>query len=175
MKVLLACEESQAVTIEFRKLGINAFSCDILDESGGFPQWHIKKDVKEVLKMSWDIVIAFPPCTHLAVSGAAWFEEKRKDGRQQAAIEFFKLFVDCAPRVAIENPIGIMSNLWRPPDQIIEPYYFGDNVNKQTCLWLKGLPPLIRTNLVVPEKVRLKNGATFSKWDYEISMNIFKY
>jgi hypothetical protein len=141
--VLIACEESQAVTIEFRKNGIEAFSCDIQDCSGGHPEWHIKADVLEVIKMGWDAMIAFPPCTHLAVSGAAWFEQKRKDGRQQSGIDFFMAIVN-APiqRIAIENPIGIMSKLYRKPDQIIHPYYFGDDTSKATCLWLKNLPLL---------------------------------
>ena len=143
MKVLLACEESQAVCKEFRKRGHEAYSCDILDQSGGHPEWHIKGDVLEVINDGWDMMIAFPPCTHLAVSGAAWFEEKRKDGRQQEGIDFFMEMVN-APieKIAIENPIGIMSNIYRKPDQIIHPYYFGDEAQKSTCLWLKNLNPL---------------------------------
>lgn len=143
MKILIACEESQAVTIEFRKLGFEAFSCDIQDQSGGFPEWHIKGDVLEVLNKGWDVMIAFPPCTHLAVSGAAWFEEKIKDGRQQEGIDFFMKMVN-APinHIAIENPIGIMSKKYKKPDQIIHPYYFGDATSKATCLWLKNLPLL---------------------------------
>jgi len=143
MKVLLACEESQAVTIEFRKLGHEAYSCDILECSGGHPEWHLQGDVIEQFDSNWDLMIAFPPCTHLAVSGAAWFEEKRKDGRQQEAIDFFMKMIN-APieRIAVENPVGIMSNEYRPPDQIIHPYYFGDPFEKKTCLWLKNLPHL---------------------------------
>ena len=143
MKILLACEESQAVTIEFRKLGFEAFSCDIQDQSGGFPEWHIKGDVLEVINQGWDVMIAFPPCTHLAVSGAAWFEQKRKDGRQQQGIKFFKEMVNAPIKhIAIENPIGIMSKEYRKPDQIIHPYYFGDATSTATCLWLKNLPLL---------------------------------
>ena len=143
MKILLACEESQAVTIEFRKLGFEAFSCDIQDQSGGFPEWHIKGDVLEVINQGWDVMIAFPPCTHLAVSGAAWFEQKRKDGRQQEGIKFFMEMVNAPIKhIAIENPIGIMSKEYRKPDQIIHPYYFGDETSKATCLWLKNLPLL---------------------------------
>lgn len=143
MKILIACEESQAVTIEFRKLGFQAYSCDIQDQSGGFPEWHIKGDVLEVIKQGWDVMIAFPPCTHLAVSGAAWFEQKRKDGRQQEGIEFFMKMVNAPIKhIAIENPIGIMSKEYRRPDQIIHPYYFGDATSKATCLWLKNLPLL---------------------------------
>lgn len=143
MKVLVACEESQAVTIELRKLGIEAYSCDILPCSGGHPEWHIQGDVIQQLNKDWDMMIAFPPCTHLAVSGAAWFEQKRKDGRQQKGIDFFMSIVN-APisRIAIENPIGIMSKIYRKPDQVIQPYYFGDNAQKSTCLWLKNLPKL---------------------------------
>ena len=147
--VLIACEESQAVTMAFREKGIKAFSCDILPCSGGHPEWHIQGDVTQILVKGWDMIIAFPPCTHLAVSGARWFAEKRADGRQQAAIDFFMLFanVDC-PKVAIENPVGIMSTEWRKPDQIIQPWMFGHGETKATCLWLKGLPLLKPTNVV---------------------------
>lgn len=143
MKVLVACEESQAVTKEFRLLGHEAHSCDIEPCSGEHPEWHIQEDVTPLLDRDWDMIIAFPPCTHLAVSGAAWFEQKRRDGRQQQGIDFFMLFANAkCPRIAIENPVGIMSTVWRKPDQIIHPYYFGDNFQKPTCLWLKGLPKL---------------------------------
>jgi site-specific DNA-cytosine methylase len=143
MRVLIGCEESQAVTIEFRKLGIEAFSCDILPCSGGHPEWHLQQDVTELLLQHWDLIIAFPPCTHLCVSGAKHFEQKRKDGRQQQGIDFFMLFAKAkCELISIENPIGIMSNEWRKPDQIIQPYQFGDPVKKTTCLWLKGLPKL---------------------------------
>jgi hypothetical protein len=148
MKVLLACEESQAVCIEFRKLGHEAFSCDLLPCSGGHTEWHLQQDVTELLKQKWDLVIAFPPCTDLAVSGAAWFEQKRKDGRQKKSIDFFMMFANYDGRIAIENPIGIMSNIWRKPDQIIQPYQFGHTESKATCLWLKGLPKLKETNNV---------------------------
>jgi hypothetical protein len=143
MRVLVACEESQAVTIQMRNLGHEAYSCDIQECSGGHPEWHIQGDVIEQLTKGWDMMIAFPPCTHLAVSGAAWFEEKRKDGRQQQGIDFFMQIVN-APinKIAIENPIGIMSKIYRKPDQIIHPYYFGDETSKATCLWLKNLPKL---------------------------------
>ena len=150
MKVLCACEESQAVCIEFRKLGHEAYSCDILPSSGGHPEWHLMGDVTQILGYEWDMVIAFPPCTHLAVSGAAWFAQKRADGRQQQGIDFFNLFTDLPhiPKVAIENPIGIMSRLYRKPDQIIQPWWFGHETTKATCLWLKGLPKLVATNEV---------------------------
>lgn len=166
MKILVACEESQAVTKEFRKLGHEAFSCDLYETSGEHPEWHLQEDAIPLLKESWDLVIAFPPCTHLAVSGARWFEQKRKDGRQQQGIDFFLEFTktDC-PRVAIENPVGIMSKIYRKPDQIIQPYYFGDSYSKKTCLWLKGLPKLVPTNIVDPgEFVEFDSGKRMSKW-----------
>ena len=111
---------------------------------GGRPEWHIQADALEIAKMEWDMVLAFPPCTHLAVSGAAWFKEKQRNGKQQMGIGFFLAFtaLDHVPMVAIENPIGIMSKLYRKPDQIIQPWQFGDNYSKSTCLWLKGLPNL---------------------------------
>jgi len=149
MKILIACEESQAVCKEFRALGHEAYSCDTEPCSGGHPEWHLQQDVLPLLKAHWDMIIAFPPCTHLAVSGAAWFEQKRKDGRQQQGIEFFMHFANLqCERVAIENPIGIMSKLWRKPDQIIQPWQFGHNASKRTCLWLKNLPPLKPTQIV---------------------------
>jgi site-specific DNA-cytosine methylase len=143
MKILIACEESQAVCKEFRKLGHEAYSCDILECSGGHPEWHIKQDIYEVINDKWDIMIAFPPCTHLTVSGARHFEQKKKDGRQKQGIDFFMSMIN-APiqKIAVENPIGIMSNYYRKPDQIIQPYYFGDPFQKSTCLWLKNLPKL---------------------------------
>ena len=143
MKVLLACEESQAVCLEFRKRGHEAFSADIMDCSGPRPEWHIKGDVLDIINEEWDMMIAFPPCTHLAVSGARHFEQKRKDGRQQKGIDFFMKMVNAPiPKIAIENPIGIMSTQFRKPDQIIHPYHFGDPYSKGTCLWLKNLPVL---------------------------------
>ena len=178
MKILVACEESQAVTIELRRLGHEAYSCDIIECSGGHPEWHIMQDVLEILNPSsqlnglsheyygvapfktmdevihfvsgkWDMIIAFPPCTDLAVSGARYFAQKRADGRQQRSIDFFMEFAtaDC-DRIAIENPVGIMSSHWRKPDQIIQPWQFGHNASKKTCLWLRGLPCLVPTNIV---------------------------
>ena len=147
MKVLLACEESQAVCKEFRKLGHEAFSCDILPTSGENPEWHIQDDVLKVIKNNnWDLMIAFPPCTHLAVSGARHFKKKQEDGRQQDAINFFKKLLNADQwgginYICIENPVGIMSSVLRPPDQYIHPYYFGDPFQKKTGLWLK-LKPL---------------------------------
>ena len=156
MKVLVACEESQAVTKELRRLGHEAYSCDIVPCSGGHPEWHLQVDATELLKMQWDMIIAFPPCTHLAVSGARYFEQKKKDGRQGKAIEFFMKFAnaDC-PKIAIENPIGIMSTHWRKPDQIIQPWQFGHGETKATCLWLKGLPKLEPTNIVSGREQRI--------------------
>ena len=149
MKILVACEESQAVTIELRKLGHEAYSCDIEPCSGGHPEWHLRCDAMELLKMQWDMILAFPPCTDLAVSGARYFAQKRADGRQQRSVDFFMAFAnaDC-PRIAIENPVGIMSTHYRKPDQIIQPWMFGHGETKATCLWLKGLPRLEPTNIV---------------------------
>lgn len=149
MKILVACEESQAVTKYLRKLGHEAFSCDILDCSGGHPEWHIKDDVFKVIKKDWDMMIAFPPCTHLATSGARHFAKKIADGRQQQGIDFFMELIN-APiqRIAVENPIGIMSTKYRKPDQIIQPWQFGDKAQKSTCLWLKNLPKLVPTDIV---------------------------
>jgi len=149
MRILVGCEESQAVTKELRKLGHEAFSCDILPCSGGYPEWHIKENIIPILKENWDMLIAFPPCTHLATSGARHFAQKIKDGRQQQGIDFFMEMIN-APieRIAVENPIGIMSSKFRKPDQIIQPWQFGDKAQKSTCLWLKNLPKLKPTNIV---------------------------
>lgn len=173
MKVLIACEESQIVTKEFRALGHEAYSCDILETSGDNPEWHLQEDVIPLRNQGWDLIIAFPPCTHLAVSGAAWFEAKRADGRQQAAIDFFMALAasDC-PKIAIENPVSIMSTEWRKPDQIIHPWQFGDSYSKRTCLWLKGLPKLKPTNIVDPgETIRYESGCVMPKW-YAESWNL---
>lgn len=171
MKILVACEESQAVTKEFRALGHEAWSCDILSCSGGQPEWHIQGNVIPILKDNWDMVIAFPPCTHLAVSGAAHFEAKRKDGRQQEGIDFFMGFtkLNHVPQVAIENPIGIMSKLWRKPDQIIQPYDFGEDASKRTCLWLKGLPLLKATKRIAGRMVTTSSGKVVERWSNQCS------
>jgi len=150
MKILVACEESQSVTIELRKLGHEAYSCDLLEQSGGHPEWHIKGDaVKEAYSGKYDMMICFTPCTHLAVSGARHFAKKIADGRQQQGIDLFMSFVQ-APidKIAIENPIGIMSSKYRKPNQIIQPWQFGDKAQKSTCLWLKNLPNLKPTDIV---------------------------
>jgi len=142
-KALIACEESQAVTIELRKLGVEAYSCDILQCSGSMPQYHLQKDVRGILNQNWDLLIAFPPCTDLAVAGAAWFKKKQSTGQQQRSINFFMELVNAPIKyIAIENPVGIMSKLYRKPHQIIQPYFFGDQAQKSTCLWLKNLPLL---------------------------------
>lgn len=171
MNILVACEESQAVCKAFRKRGHEAYSCDILDCSGGHPEWHIWGDALNALKLKgyfftqddsihyidkWDMIIAFPPCTDLAVSGARWFKEKIKDGRQQRSIDFFLKFtkLECE-KVAIENPVGIMSTHYRKPDQIIQPWQFGHGEVKKTCLWLKGLPLLKPTNIVEGREERI--------------------
>ena len=183
MRILVACEESQAVTIELRRLGHEAYSCDLIECSGGHPEWHTMQDVLPLLNGNctfntcdgvehtidgkWDMIIAFPPCTHLTVSGARHFETKRADGRQRAGIEFFCRFLraDCE-RIAVENPIGIISGdyiskyfpdladkygLPLKPNQIIHPWMFGDNYSKSTCLWLKGVDSLVPLVTEQPE------------------------
>lgn len=149
MKILIACEESQAVTIKMREKGHEAYSCDIEPCSGGHPEWHLQQDVIPLLKENWDMIIAFPPCTDLAVSGARWFPEKRANGSQQRSIDFFMAIAnaDCE-KIVIENPIGIISTKWRKPDQIVQPWMFGHKETKATCLWLKGVPNLIETSNV---------------------------
>jgi len=152
MKILVACEESQAVTIELRKLGHEAYSNDIIECSGGHPEWHIQEDCLTVIcREKWDMIIAFPPCTHLSSAGAPSWREKQEDGRQQEAIDFVMSIAnaDC-DLIAIENPTGKLNTSWRKPDQIINPYQFGDPYKKRTCLWLKGLPALLDTDVVEP-------------------------
>lgn len=167
MRILIACEESQIVTLQMRKKGHEAYSCDLLPTSGLHPEWHIQADALEIIKMKWDMVIAFPPCTHLAVSGARWFPEKERDGRQQMGIGFFLAFtaLDHIPKVAIENPVGIMSSIYRKPDQIINPWQFGDPFEKRTCIWLKGLPKLKPTEIVTPEpRIYHESGKSMPAW-----------
>lgn len=180
MNVLIACEESQRVCMAFRAKGHRAFSADIQDCSGGHPEWHIKGDVLPLINGNceftlqngqtdrqtdrWDLIIAHPPCTHLAVSGARWFKEGVKPiSLQDEAAKFFMRFInaDC-DRIAVENPICVMSTRYRKPDQIINPFQFGHMEQKKTCLWLKNLPKLAETNNVyeammkLPEKQRAK-------------------
>jgi hypothetical protein len=154
MKVLIACEFSGIVREAFRAKGHNAWSCDLLPTE--IPGQHIQDDVLNHLDddEGWDLMIAFPPCTHLAVSGARWFKEKQIE--QKVAINFFKRFaIADIPQICIENPIGIMSTIWRKPDQIIQPWQFGHGETKATCLWLKGLPKLIPTNIVPGREARI--------------------
>jgi len=164
MKVLVACEFSGIVREAFKKQGHYAMSCDLLPTEQ--PGEHYQGDIFDVLYDDWDMIIAHPPCTHLAVSGARWFPEKIKDGRQQEGINFFMKFALCdCPKMAIENPIGIMSTKWRKPNQIIQPYWFGESVSKKTCLWLKGLPNLVPTNIVDEgEKIVYASGRSMPKW-----------
>ena len=174
MRVLVACEYSGIVREAFRKRGHDAWSCDLLPTD--IPGHHIQGNIVNILtdgeEHIWEMMIAHPPCSHLSSSGAAWFESKRKDGRQQRAIDFFLFLASVdIPKIAIENPIGIMSTHYRKPDQIIQPYQFGEPVKKSTCLWLKNLPLLKPTKIVEPEITTLKTGAKFSTWDYKISMN----
>jgi len=146
-RVLVACEFSGLVRDAFIAQGVDAVSCDL--ESSERPGPHIQGDVLVLLDAGWDAMIAFPPCTHLAASGARWWKEKRADGRQQAAIDFFMALAGAPVKhVAIENPVGVMSKAWRPPDQYIQPFWFGDSVQKKTGLWLKNLPLLAPTNMV---------------------------
>lgn len=165
-QILIACEKSQIVTSAFRNKGLKAFSCDIEDCYGNHPEWHIKDDIRNILKQDWKMIIAFPPCTHLTVSGARWFHKKQINGEQKTAIDFFMLFTDLAcPHIAIENPVGIMSSKWRKPDQIIQPYEFGDDASKRTCLWLKNLPILIKnpTNFIKGKTIQHR-GKTLCRW-----------
>lgn len=173
MKILIACEESQAVCIEFRKLGHEAYSCDIKGCSGDRPEWHIKGDVLQQLDKNWDMIIAFPPCTYLSYVGNRWLRPEyniqvnlfdghvtRQDKRIEAYEFFMKIINSKCPRIAVENPTGIVQKWYRKPDQVIQPYFFGDNFKKRTCLWLEGLPKLIATDLLPEPKpiYHLKNG-----------------
>lgn len=192
MKVLIACEESQRVCVEFRARGHEAYSCDIIDCSGGHPEWHIKQDVVPLLNGDitfqtvdnqshyidrWDLIIAHPPCTYLTVTGNRWYnEEKYGDKARQRkalredAVDFFMKFVNAnCDKIAIENPIGIMSTRYKKPTQIIQPYFFGDPERKSTCLWLKGLPQLVPTDMVEPALIKMQDGKYYSPWHVETS------
>ena len=166
MKILIACEFSGIVRNEFAKLGHDAWSCDLLPTE--IPGQHYQGYLEDFIGngSEWDLIIAHPPCTDLAVSGARWFKKKIADGRQQYAINFFMMIANRnCNKIAIENPIGIMSSEYRKPDQIIQPWMFGDKFSKSTCLWLKGLPKLIPTNIVDKgEFVIFKSGKKMSKW-----------
>jgi site-specific DNA-cytosine methylase len=147
MKVLIACEYSGAVRDAFIRVGHDAMSCDLLPTDKPGP--HYQGDVFDIIRNGWDLMIAHPPCTHLSVSGARHFAAKRADGRQQAAVDFFMALANVEiPKIAIENPICIMSSHWRKPEQIIQPWQFGHGETKATCLWLKGLPNLKPTDIV---------------------------
>lgn len=146
-RVLVACEYSGRVRNAFSARGWNATSCDLLP--GDTPGRHIIGDVADLLDEGWDAMICFPPCTHLAVSGARWFKEKRADGRQQRALDFVRLLLDAPIKhIALENPVSIISSQVRKPDQIVQPWQFGHGETKKTCLWLKNLPPLEPTEVV---------------------------
>ena len=164
MRLLVACEYSGTVRDAFIRAGHDAMSCDLLPTDAPGP--HYQGNVIELLGKPWDMVIAFPPCTHLAVSGAKHFAAKRADGRQQEGIDFFNLFINLdVERVCIENPIGIMSKLYRKPDQIIQPWMFGDEAQKSTCLWLKGLPLLTPTDIVGKGEFYVSpSGKKLPKW-----------
>jgi len=154
MKVLVACEYSGAVRDAFIARGHDAMSCDLLPTDAPGP--HYQGDVRDLLDYPFDLMVAHPPCTHLSVSGARHFEAKRQDGRQQAAIAFFMLLAKAdIPRIAIENPICIMSSVWRKPDQVIQPWQFGHGETKATALWLKCLPRLQPTNIVEGREARI--------------------
>jgi hypothetical protein len=145
MRILIGCEFSGTVRDAFKKRGHDAWSCDILPTDS--PGNHIQGDVLEILDDGWDLAIFHPPCTHLCVSGARWFKDKRTE--QAGAINFFMALVNAPiPHIAIENPIGIMSTIYRKPDQIIQPWQFGHDASKKTCLWLKGLPLLLPTKVI---------------------------
>ena len=189
MKVLVACEESQRVCTEFRKLGHEAYSADIQEPSGGHPEWHIQGDVlpyingnckfktmdgtEHTIEGKWDILIAHPPCTYLTVTGNRWFNVERYGDKalqrikdRTAAAQFFMEFVnaDCK-HIAIENPVGYMSTHYEKPTQIIQPYMFGHEAQKKTCLWLKNLPKLEATKVVTPpRRVKFKSGKTMPEW-----------
>ncbi len=189
MKVLVACEESQRVCIAFRAKGHEAYSCDVVDCSGNHPEWHIKADVLPLLngncsfvtcdgvthniKGQWDMIIAHPPCTYLTVTGNRWFNVDRygdkalqRIEKRKMAIDFFYQFVnaDCS-KICIENPVGIINSCYKKPDQIIQPYMFGESAEKRTCLWLKELPKLLPTNVVLPPpRKQYKSGKSMPEW-----------
>lgn len=201
--ILIACEESQEICKAFRALGHNAFSCDIIEPSGGHPEWHILGDClpyingnckfktmdnqEHEISDPWDLLIAHPPCTRLAVSGNRWYNVERygdaarqKLKEREEAADFFMKFInaDC-PHIAVENPIGVMNTRYRKPNQIIQPYWFGHPVSKSTCLWLKNLPLLEPTNMVEPEKIRSKGasgGYSGNSWQvYDENGKVLKY
>lgn len=175
LKVLIGCEESQAVTKAFRELGHEAYSCDLLPCSGGHPEWHLQGDIFEAIELKqWDLAIFHPECTRLTITANKWYKPEYSDRfptihqDREIAIEFFMKLVNCKiPCFAIENPIGIMSTRYKKPNQIIQPYFFGDTERKATCLWLNNLPGLIPTNIVEPHIVYHKSGRTDGKLHFE--------
>jgi len=180
MKILIACEESQTVCKAFRKLGHEAYSCDILPCSGGHPEWHIQGDVFEIINQGWNMMIAHPPCTYLSNAGIRWFNEERYGDKARErkvlrleAMDFVKRLMDSdIPKIVIENPVGFLNSQYRKPDQTVQPWFFGDRFNKPTCLWLKNLPKLVATNIVDKGEMvthMTKKGVlkTDSKWYYD--------
>tara|TARA_R110000822_G_scaffold75024_2_gene180287 strand:- start:3976 stop:4593 length:618 start_codon:yes stop_codon:yes gene_type:complete len=165
MRVLIACEFSATVRDAFRARGHDAWSCDLLPCEGD-PAWHVQGDALAAAHgQQWDLMIAHPPCTHLAVSGAAHFARKIASGEQQAALDFVRLLLDAPiPRIALENPVSIISSKIRKPDQMVQPYDFGHDASKRTCLWLKELPPLRPTQYVAPRTVVTPTGRIAQRW-----------
>jgi hypothetical protein len=162
VRVLVACEYSGVVRDAFRARGHSAWSCDLLPSEDD--DFHMQKDVREVLDFGWDLMIAHPPCTHLAISGARWFKDKVEEQKQ--ALAFVRILMNAPiPRICLENPISIISSLIRKPDQIVQPYYFGDPFRKSTCLWLKNLPLLVPTNVVDQGEIHItKSGKRIPAW-----------
>lgn len=181
-KVIIGCEESQAICLAFRKRGHEAYSCDLQPSSGGHPEWHLQMSIFDALKLKkWDLLIAHPPCTYLTVTGNKWFKEQpaRPSGalvgraREEAREEAIQFFLDLAranvKMICLENPVGIMSSVYRKPDQIIQPFEYGHPEPKKTCLWLKGLPKLVPTDIVEPEYFISKSGKRLASWYYKPS------
>lgn len=189
MKILIACEESQRVCMAFREKGHEAYSCDIQECSGGHPEWHILGDVLPILNGNskfitqdgktheisekWDMIIAHPPCTYLTVTGNRWFNKKkygekavkRHKDREEAICFFLEIANSDCDKIAIENPVGIMSTAWQKPTQIIQPFMFGEPFEKRTCLWLKNLPNLKPTKIIAPpERLKFNSGKTMPEW-----------
>jgi site-specific DNA-cytosine methylase len=164
MRILIACEYSGTVRDAFIRAGHDAMSCDLLPTDAPGP--HYMGDIRDVLDREWDMMIAFPPCTDIAVSGAKHFAAKIADGRQQRALDFVQLLMNASiDKIAIENPIGVISSKIRKPDQIIQPYHFGHEATKSTCLWLKGLPLLVPTNVVGKGNRHVtKSGKSLPEW-----------
>ena len=164
MRVLVACEYSATVRDAFRARGHDAWSCDLLPCDAD-PAWHYQGDVFDIIGNGWDLMVAHPPCTHLAVSGAAHFARKIASGEQQSALDFVQKLLNASiPRIALENPVSIISSKIRKPDQIIQPYEYGHDASKRTCLWLKNLPLLKPTQYVEPRIVATPSGKVAKRW-----------